>query len=115
MMPQIDYADFLSGSWRTLTFEYFREGITVHWLIKGGTDAPSLALLKYEAGAKVPYHRHRGLETILVLEGAQSDEHGTYEVGALVCNAVGSEHRVWSETGCVVLISWALPVEILES
>lgn len=113
-MPQIDYAAFLSGGWRRLPFAPFREGVTVHWLIKGGADEPSLALLHYEPGARVPLHRHRGLETILVLEGAQSDGHGTYHAGALVCNGAGTTHRVWSDAGCVVLISWALPVEVLE-
>jgi anti-sigma factor ChrR (cupin superfamily) len=100
----------LQGGWRTLTYAPFREGVEVHWLEQGGDDAPSLALLRYAAGAGVPRHRHAGLETILVLEGEQSDETGTYREGDLVLNAVGSEHSVWSAGGCVVLIQWARPV-----
>ena len=104
---------FLDGGWRKLTFEYFREGIEVHWLIKGGPAEPSVAVLKYEPGSAVPRHRHAGLETIMVLDGVQSDEAGDYAVGTLVLNEAGSEHSVWSKEGCVVLIQWDLPVIIL--
>jgi anti-sigma factor ChrR (cupin superfamily) len=44
----------------------------------------------------------------------QSDENGDYGVGALVLNPVGTEHSVWSQNGCAVLIQWARPVIILE-
>jgi anti-sigma factor ChrR (cupin superfamily) len=54
-----------------------------------------------------------GLETILVLEGSQSDERGTYDAGTLVFNPAGTVHRVWSDEGCVVLIQWAKPVEFV--
>ena len=71
-------------------------------------------MLRYQAGAMVPRHRHPGLETVLVLEGTQSDEQATYGVGSLVINPAGSIHSVWSERGCVVLIHWERPVEFLE-
>ena len=104
---------FLDGAWRKLTFENFREGIEVHWLIKGGAAEPTVAVLKYEPGSAVPRHRHAGLETIMVLDGVQSDEAGDYAAGTLVLNEAGSEHSVWSKEGCVVLIQWDLPVTIL--
>ena len=104
---------FLDGGWRKLTFEHFREGIEVHWLIKGGAAEPTVAVLKYEPGSAVPRHRHAGLETIMVLDGVQSDESGDYAADTLVFNEVGSEHSVWSKEGCVVLIQWDLPVIIL--
>jgi anti-sigma factor ChrR (cupin superfamily) len=53
------------------------------------------------------------METILVLEGSQSDELGHYPAGSLVANPEGSVHSVTSEEGCVVLIQWTRPVEIL--
>ena len=104
---------FLDGGLRKLTFENFREGIEVHWLIKGGAAEPTVAVLKYEPGSAVPRHRHAGLETIMVLDGVQSDEAGDYAAGTLVLNEAGSEHSVWSKEGCVVLIQWDLPVIIL--
>ena len=60
----------LAGGWEALDFEPFRDGIEVHWLRRSD---PQVALLRYAPGARVPLHRHAGLETILVLDGAQSD------------------------------------------
>lgn len=114
---------FLSSAWQEQTFEYFREGIeicTLHAPAQTITspDAivesqPVIALLRYQAGARVPRHRHPGIETIVVLQGSQSDEDGCYETGSLVINPVGSEHSVWSEQGCVVLIQWDKPVQFV--
>ncbi|RUU63476.1 allophanate hydrolase, partial [Mesorhizobium sp. M7A.T.Ca.TU.009.01.1.2] len=67
-MPNFAFAGLLDGGWRGLAFEYFRDGISVHWLLKGGPVEPSVAILKYRSGASVPRHRHVGLETIVVLE-----------------------------------------------
>lgn len=103
----------LSGGWKTLPYEHFREGVRVHWLVRGGADGPSLAILRYEPGARVPLHLHAGLETIMVLDGTQSDENGDYHAGAVVTNAAGTRHSVWSTDGCSVLIHWNLPVVIL--
>jgi len=94
-----------------LPFEPFRDGVDIHYVKQG---APAVALLRYAPGARVPMHRHTGLESVLVLEGEQSDERGTYPEGSFVLNPEGSSHSVWSETGCVVLIQWERPVEILE-
>ncbi|MEP2427177.1 cupin domain-containing protein [Roseobacter sp.] len=101
----------LLGRFADLPFERFREGVDIHYLKRG---APAVAVLRYAPGARVPLHRHTGLETILVLSGEQSDERGTYPQGAFVLNPEGTAHSVWSQTGCVVLIQWERPVEILE-
>lgn len=100
----------LLGRLAELPFEYFREGVDIHHI---KTGEPAIALLRYAPGAKVPRHRHTGLETILVLEGQQTDERGTIYQGDLAINPEGSVHSVRSETGCVVLIQWERPVEIL--
>ena len=113
-MDNRSFAGILAGGWRTVAYEPFRVGVEVCWLEKGATDNdPSLALLKYAPGAGVPRHRHLGLETIMVLEGTQSDESGEYRQGDVVLNAAGSEHSVWTTDGCVVLIHWTRPVMIL--
>ena len=104
------FDDLIAGGWRDMAFAPFREGVEICRLVTG---EPEVALLRYAPGASVPRHIHRGLETVLVLEGAQSDERGTYETGTLAVNPVGSTHAVASETGCVVLIQWTKPVEIL--
>ncbi|ATN33545.1 allophanate hydrolase [Rhizobium sp. ACO-34A] len=112
-MPETTRESLPSGGWKDLEFGPFREGVTIHWIRRFDADQPGVALLKYEAGAAVPRHRHEGLETILVLQGTQSDEAGDYGVGCYVVNAPGTEHSVWSDTGCVVLIQWDRPVTIL--
>ncbi|WP_026784456.1 cupin domain-containing protein [Pleomorphomonas koreensis] len=106
---------FLSaGNWNALAFEPFRQGVDIHWIHRFAADAPGVALLRYQPGASVPRHRHAGLETILVLDGEQSDEAGDYGPGSFIVNAEGSQHSVWSRPGCVVLIQWQTPVIILE-
>lgn len=102
----------LGGSWRDAAFAPFRDGVEIARIHAG---PPDVALLRYAPGASVPAHYHPDLETILVLEGTQSDERGTYPSGSLVLNPAGTSHRVWSDDGCVVLIQWTMPVEFLLS
>lgn len=100
----------LLADWRLREFRPFRDGVEISVLREG---APGVALLRYAPGAGVPRHRHPALETILVLEGVQSDERGDYPAGSLILNPAGTEHSVWSEQGCTVLIQWNLPVEFV--
>ena len=113
-MPETTRENLAAGGWKELEFGPFRDGVTLHWIKPFEGDQPGVALLKYEAGAVVPRHRHEGLETILVLQGTQSDETGDYGAGTYIVNAAGTEHSVWSDTGCVVLIQWDRPVTIFE-
>ena len=101
----------LSGGWAGLPFEPFREGITICRLLEG---TPAIAVLRYAPGARVPLHEHTGAEMIVVLQGSQSDESGTYRHGDIVINPAGSRHSVWSDDGCVVLLHWAQPVRFID-
>jgi len=75
----------VAGSgWGALTFEPFREGIEIARLFGNADQGASGAVLKYRPGASAPRHRHPGFETIIVLDGAQSDEAGTYVKGDVV-------------------------------
>jgi anti-sigma factor ChrR (cupin superfamily) len=116
MSDPFSLADFLPallpGAWRDAIWQPFRDGVDISPIVTG---EPAVALLRYAPGAGVPRHLHRGLEMILVLEGSQSDERGTYGTGALVFNPEGSMHSVWSDTGCVVLIQWARSVEFVSA
>jgi anti-sigma factor ChrR (cupin superfamily) len=103
--------DNLLNTWSDLPFECFRDGIEAYHIKRG---SPAMAILRYAPGAMVPHHLHTGLETILVLEGVQSDERGNYGQGTLILNPKGSSHSVWSAQGCVVLIQWEKPIEILD-
>jgi anti-sigma factor ChrR (cupin superfamily) len=113
-MPETTRTMLTSGGWKDLDFGPFRKDVTIHWIRPFEDDQPGVALLKYQPGASVPRHLHQGLETILVLDGVQSDEAGDYGEGSYVVNAAGTEHSVWSDEGCVVLIQWDRPVTILE-
>ncbi len=113
-MPETVREHLIEGAWQRLEFTPFRGDVTIHWIHPFHGDQPGVALLKYSPGASVPRHRHEGLETILVLDGVQSDESGDYGRGSYIVNAPATEHSVWSKSGCVVLIQWDRPVTILE-
>lgn len=101
------FSVLLPESWENLRFEPFREGVEIFHLWRG---APEVALLRYAPGSEVPRHRHTGLETIIVLAGTQSDDSGSYPAGSIVFNPAETEHSVWSDEGCTVLIQWEKPV-----
>ena len=101
----------ITGGWRSCAFKPFREGVDICWLFP---ERPGVALLRYAPRASVPRHRHLGLEIVTVLHGSQTDERGHYPAGTAVLNPEGSEHSVWSEEGCVVLIHWHRPVEFID-
>lgn len=105
------FAGLLDGGWQAMEFLPFRPGVEICRLREAD---PAVALLRYAPGASVPRHEHTGLETILVLDGVQSDERGDYSTGTLILNPEGTTHSVWSESGCVVLIQWERPVRFLE-
>jgi anti-sigma factor ChrR (cupin superfamily) len=94
-------------------WEQLRTGVDILHLCGDATSGPSVALLRYQPGARVPRHRHAGFEVIYVLSGAQSDERGTYTAGTLVVNREGDAHDVWSDEGCLVLIIWERPIEFV--
>ena len=110
MADSAAFCALLPDSWKDLSFEPFREGIEIFHLWRG---QPEVALLRYAPGSGVPRHRHRGLETIIVLDGTQSDESGSYPAGSIVFNPAETEHSVWSDDGCTVLIQWEKPVEFV--
>ena len=111
MAEPMTLPDLVAGGWREHAFEPFADGIEICRLVTG---EPAIGLLRYAPGARVPRHRHTGLETVLVLDGSQSDERGRYAAGTLVLNPEGYEHSVWSEDGCVVLVQWSRPVDFVE-
>lgn len=107
MIDPFTVPNLLNGGWKSLDFQPFREGIEIAHLLQG---EPALAVLRYQPGATVPRHAHVGAETVLVLEGSQTDERGTYGAGTLVVNTEGSSHDVVSHDGCVVLVQWSSPI-----
>lgn len=72
-------------------------------------------LMKMEAGVSVPEHSHKGLELMLVLDGAFYDENGSYERGDLSVEADGEHHAhtptADSKQGCICLAVIAAPLK----
>ena len=115
-MPAFCLQNLLSSAdpRKKLAWEFFREGVQVSWIYRfEEKSGPSSAFLKYEPGAKVPLHSHTGLEHILMLEGSQTDENGTYHKGDIIINPPGTRHSVYSRDGCVVLAVWHAPVKFV--
>lgn len=95
-----------------LPWQPFRNGIEIYELYGDRTQGAAAALLRYQPGAAVPTHEHLGFEHIFVLDGSQSDQHGTYNQGTLVINSPQSQHQVSSSSGCIVLVIWEQPIDL---
>lgn len=91
----------------------FRPGVTAHWLYHEDDGGPSAVLLRYQPGARVSEHEHVGYEHMLVLEGDQFDEHGTYPAGSFVVHPPGSRHSPGSTDGCVALLIYEKAVRFI--
>ncbi len=104
----------LANQPETVAWRPFRPGVEIFRLYGDGQTGPAAALLKYEPGAEVPHHDHRGYEHIVVLSGAQQDHQGNHRAGTLVINPPGTDHAVVSDEGCIVLIIWEKPVVLRE-
>ena len=71
-------------------------------------------MLNFSPGARVPPHWHHGYEQVIVLEGSFSDEKDVFHKGDVTINPTGSHHfSVYSEKGCIILISWTGKVEFM--
>jgi anti-sigma factor ChrR (cupin superfamily) len=95
----------------SLNWESFRNGIEVARIYSTGADGPSAAFLRYQPGARLGRHRHRGYEHILILSGSQIDDNGKHLAGTLIVHPPGSSHGIKSIEGCIVLAIWEKPVE----
>jgi anti-sigma factor ChrR (cupin superfamily) len=71
------------------------------------------ALTKMEPGARLPDHRHVGIEQSYVLEGTLVDDDGACTAGNFVWRRAGSVHNAWTPDGCVVLGVFEKPNEFL--
>lgn len=74
---------------------------------------PCAALLRYKPGAVVSAHLHVGTELILVLEGELINDSGCHSAGTLEICPAGSTHSLSSKQGCIFLVIWEQPVQLL--
>lgn len=66
--------------------------------------AEQVALVRWAPGTRFNPHRHWGGEEILVLEGTFQDEFGDYPAGSWLRNPHLSEHRPFSDAGCLIWV-----------
>jgi quercetin dioxygenase-like cupin family protein len=74
--------------------------------------SPSI-LLKFEPGAKYPYHNHPGGEEIFVLRGTCFVNQTELQEGDYLYTPPGFKHAVTTQTGCELLLIIPEEVEIL--
>ncbi len=70
-------------------------------------------LLKFDAGAKYPYHNHPAGEEIYVLSGDVVLEDATLLAGDYLYTPPGFKHSVTTKTGCTMLFVIPEEVEII--
>jgi anti-sigma factor ChrR (cupin superfamily) len=51
---------------------------------------------------------------VVVITGSQADAQGVIRAGDVALNAPGTEHEVFSEEGCLVLLVWERQPIMLE-
>lgn len=68
-------------------------------------------LLRFEPGAKYPYHNHPAGEELFVLSGSCVIEGAMLEAGDYLYTAPGSKHAVRTDTGCTLLFQ--VPEEVI--
>ncbi len=89
--------------WRKSTFA---EGIYVKDL--GSSDGQAMQLVKYEPGARFPWHRHAGPEFIYVTEGEVIQRGKRLGPGCAGIAPAGTEEDDFaSETGAIFLTVYA--------
>lgn len=75
---------------------------------------PTSIMLKFEAGAKYPYHNHPGGEEIFVTKGSCRVNDTLLNEGDYLYTPVGFKHSVATDTGCELIFIVPEEVEILE-
>jgi anti-sigma factor ChrR (cupin superfamily) len=71
-------------------------------------------LVKMDKGARLPRHKHVGLEQSYVREGSLVDDDGACTAGNFVWRRPGSIHSAWTPDGCVVLGVFDTPNEFFD-
>lgn len=102
-------------SLRTEDWQPFRLGVTAHWFYREPDGGGAAVLLRYEPGARVAAHEHVGYEHMLVIDGDEYDERGTYPAGSFVINPPGTKHSPGSHGGCVALLIYEKAVRFADA
>jgi quercetin dioxygenase-like cupin family protein len=101
-----------SSAWTPLTEkDVDTNGISVKVLrFDEAAKRPPTFLLKFEAGASYPNHRHPAGEEVFVLEGEVRFGGDQLYAGDYLYAPPGSTHSAYSKTGCVMM--FVVPEEV---
>jgi anti-sigma factor ChrR (cupin superfamily) len=102
------YLDVSNIQWEPTKYP----GVEVKTLYTG-PDGSLTTLTRLQPGARLPEHRHTGVEQSFVLHGTLVDDDGACTAGNFVHRRAGSVHSAWSPDGCVVLGIFQAPNEFL--
>ncbi len=103
------YLDLARIAWEATPYP----GIETKALYADPASGRRTTLTRFAPGARLPAHRHVGLEQSFVLEGTLVDDDGACTAGNFVWRRPGSVHSAWSPDGCVVLGIFDAPNEFL--
>lgn len=92
-----------------------RSAAEVHWLFRPEeTGGCAAGLVRYAAGGSSPAHEHTGFEIIYIFDGEMITNQGVLRKNELICLPPGSQHSFHSETGCLALIIWEKPPQVVK-
>jgi len=73
--------------------------------LRGGSESGRVtSVVRFDPGARFPWHDHPGGEEILVLEGEFCDERGCFGAGTYQLNPRGFAHAPYTTSGCVLFV-----------
>ncbi len=105
------YVDVDAMEWQSTPFP----GITIKILFQEPDGEGFTALFRAEPGAKLPLHRHLGVEQTYIIEGSLVDEEGVCTAGNFVWRHPGSVHEAHSPDGLLGIGIFQRPNEFLEA
>jgi anti-sigma factor ChrR (cupin superfamily) len=80
-------------------------GIHVKILARNDEKNSVSMLVRLDAGAEYPGHKHAGVEELHLLDGTLKVDDRTLHPGDFIHAEEGSvDHRVWSDTGCTCFL-----------
>ena len=99
------YVDPATLEWEKSQFDKIWKKV----LYRNDAAGEMTVLLKWEPGARLPFHKHPEIEQSWVLEGSFYDHDGICRAGQFVWRKPGSLHETPSDEGCLLLAIYRKP------
>jgi len=90
-------------------------GVSVKLLRRDADTGAVTVLLRFEAGARFPAHRHPAGEEVFVVDGEVRIGNARLSQGEYLYTEPDGVHAVSSDTGGTILVVLPRPVEIFEN